>query len=541
MMTNRSKIHRLLCITLSACLFVQQGNTAPSLEQKNINSAKDFLNKTGMGRSQTLGQWFDLAKEYLDEEVVAVLEIWVAQNSTVPMPPVEVKLVNTKTTGKYLSLKFKVGTRDLTFELRQDKNGPLLKRDGVSFTLDELMTSDSMQKVMSTHAQILPYNVFRQKAEIDPEWGVKYLRGLRDLIVTMEESHKVFLKTNKKTSQLFIEEFIPRAYAEAPEFDLGTECPVAGWGGTWNAESGHCLKSAEGPMKDGLADYTCENPSEIDCNPLVFGYKTDGGRFCVPKVPKEQVSAQYCDKLNPITRPEDLAAMLKKNDEILGIDGNNQASKWGLFKLVEMYKGMCLSSSQMKDDTYLPFAKMRNVGTEAFDQKFPGSGTKDNPDKNFHNREACRAFFNRIAFLDELNQPNQPPAITPPKAEACPKGTPPEKCPQKTSPPVVAPPEKGAPNKQIPIEKKFCRDADGSVSDGCIVGGIAASIGLAALLVALLRKPKKKTTVINKTKVKNIHHHHWLPVRPPVPPPTPQPTPPPVIPEETVNPRAQNQ
>ncbi len=495
MIRTRSKIHRSICLFLSASLFVESGFAAPSLSQTTITTAKEYLNATGMGKIQTLGEWFEKAKEYLDEDVIERMNYWVSQNKNKTIPPLTVKQVNTAKKGKYLLLTFKVDGHNVEYELHQDKNGPYIYSYGTVLRESDWTDSTLIEQVMRTDP-ILTYKQFRKLADKSPEWGVKYLNGLRQLQIEMERGQKVLFPKEKKTSSYFYELAIPHSYGEQVE----NGCQLAGWGGVWDSTNGNCTKS-ESPGK--YAQYTCSNKGEIDCNPMIYGYKKGTDRFCVPLVPKEDVSAKYCDEKNPIYNAADFKKM---TDQVDKVEGRNPGSTLMMIKgHITVFKERCLTSDQMNNADYLPFSKMKDVTENTFAKKFPAM-QRDGQDRNAHNRLACKAFFHRLQFLEDTvaeQKPQTTPGV-PTDQKKCIPGLVTADCPAKEPPlncPVNNPNCKEVPG--CPAGQTDCKSSglcSGDSFKWCLGGGLLVGAGLLGLLIyALTRKSKKAKDGINGT------------------------------------------
>lgn len=481
---TRSKVHKSICLFLSASLFVEAGFAAPSLSQTTITTAKEYLNATGMGKTQTLGEWFEKAQDYLDEDIIERMNYWVAQNKNKTIPPLTVKQVNTAKKGKYLLLTFKVDANKVEFELHQDKQGPYISSYGTVLRESDWTDSTLIEQAMRT-PPVLSFAQFKNLSEKNPEWGVKYLTALRKLVSSMEETQYTLFGSDKKTASHFSNFLLPYSYA-----DEGNphECVLAGWVGVFVDGSANCSRS-----KSPGDTYSKCGKSKIDCNPMIFGYNQKGERHCAPLNPKEIVSAEFCDKLNPINNANDLKNMLGKVSQL------NQEDK-GLtmmrFKaLVSQYKEVCLTSDQQKSNFMTP-EKMRNATEADFLPRYKVVTENSGDDRSLHNRKACAAVFRRVAFLEETVAEIKPITQTPitqiPNQDQCIPGIVTPTCP--------------APNPlpNCPAGQTDCGPTkeNGGLCSGdslkwCVGGGLLGAGILGLLIYALVRKPKKGKDGLN--------------------------------------------
>jgi len=642
---SRSRNRRWICLFLSTSLFMESGySAAPGLSQMTINDAKSFLNSTGIGKSQTVGTWFEKAKSKLDADTIATMTPWVNNNKNKKMPSLSVMIKNSASKGKYLSLNFNFEGEKVEFELHEDKElyvtqGKKEYREN-DLELSKLFPSRNIAQASNSKSPspttyknfdpFLSYADFKKYAQKDPEWGIKYMKALRATLADMEEQQKTFFskKKNKKSVSYFYDLAIPSAYAQNQDQDPiwnkdefpdqappeskntgnGEEssskqrsskssnhsnapetCIVAGWIGTYLPESGNCttlkdkatkFNAIEMDFYNNYVKYDGCGKDQIDCNPAAYGVDIKNGkRWCVPLQPKQKVSSVECDNKIKITSPQALKDMMadveKMYPDLDYFKYNALKPKW----VDGIWKEHCFSPTQRKQfedeekqkTGSSSFTKMISEMRTAvenntfkpgqfaqhFNANFPTDGDAGNHFKNHHDQLACETVFKRMAFLDGITEEKKKEdkggggaAIIPGKY--CPPGSVETGCDPTAKPPgtgIVDDGKKATDPAPGSEGARMCPKEGQDGSTGCKLG---IGLGIAALVVgmiALFRKRKKKTKVINNTIVKEgtpgakgdkgdkgdpgtttiIH------VKPPPKPPPPDPEPPSGV-EEPISP-----
>lgn len=444
---NHSKNRRWICLLLSTCLFIESGYAATGLNQGMIDTAKTFFNKTGMGKTQTVGEWFTKVKANIPAEYLKQLEPWAKENKNKTLPSFVVQIKNTTQLGKHIAISFTLDGKKSEWTIKQDTKGIALSNGIAIAHQNEL----EKMTLIQTNRQPKPmtFKEFKEHALKSPEWGIKYYRNLRQLSIDMENYQTLFIgkKTKKSAFNFKHNLFIESAYAQAEKVkkakdtELLTDrdgnetevktCPAGAWGATYNYEKGYCEKTDDkfkgNPLNFPItAEYKCP-PSEqglpqMDCNPMVFGYDKEATpenklRICVELKPKENFSRKCDEEAGPINSAADLSAMLSSVDKIAGTNDGDMYNY--LHDYINIFRGWCLDDDEQKDNQKFPFLGKDNQSYTAddfktkFREEWKGDeeGQKDKgvKDSNFHSREACAVMFNRLKFLEP--RPRSPSTI----------------------------------------------------------------------------------------------------------------------------------
>lgn len=439
---NHSKNRRWICLLLSTCLFVESGYAATGLNQDMIDTAKTFFNKTEMGKTQTVGEWFNKVKANIPAEYLKQLEPWAKENKNKTLPPFTVQIKNTTQLGKYIVVSFTLDGQKSEWTIKQDTKGIALSNGKATAHQKEL---EKMTLSQNNMPFTMSFKEFKERSLKNPEWGKNYIKNLRQFYADMEKYQPLFLnKKSKKTSFRFQKQdlFIEKAYAQEEisasenqtNEDDGYEtyegrryksCVVAGWSGVYDEKNGFCGKHPEDlklhdpkPGEDVLAissNYTKCPTGQTDCNPFPYGLDPNAPsddpekRICVDLKPKAGTSVS-CNKLaTPVNSAEELKAMLIKVDKALGkTEGDTLQT---LKDQIKTFRSWCLTKSEQDDSNTFPFQGRNNKDytEQDFTKKFKAGEFKGNEagqegtgvkDSNYHSRIACATMFNRLKFLD---------------------------------------------------------------------------------------------------------------------------------------------
>lgn len=432
-MNNRSsnfykKIHKPLCVFFSATMFIQSGfagTPSTSLTKTDIESIKKHFNSLGMGKEQTLEEWYQKAQKTLDPDFRLALSKWVEQNKSLKIPNIEVNQKFTKLNGKYFLFKFSINkTESLNFELHKDKNGFFLVVNNKHYREKDILTKNntliSNQKTVEnsiSNGPFLEYNYFRKLAKSNPELGLKYARGFRELLKSMEQSqYSLLFNKNKRKVSLF-EILLTKSFAQ--NADIEPSCLIGAWFGQKDENTKFCDKIHDVENTLTLNPYECpiiDGKAYISCNPYIFGYASDvpvvqGENkmlppHCVPQRPKEEVSVE-CDKKSPLNSTQDLEKMLNNIDYLdvnkLGKKDNPGFAIRTLKNFLDQFAKACFKNPDDSNQLIADIKADRNTKYyERFD-KHPGK-KNDASDPEFHNRAACEVVYKRLAFLDEIKE-----------------------------------------------------------------------------------------------------------------------------------------
>lgn len=416
-------LRQCIYLSMSAILFFEAPLWAAPSSPKYVTEPKRFMNKTQMGRPQTLKQWWTKAKPLLNPEAVQFFEDYVQTHPNEKIPAVNVRIRNTKEFGEMMVLNFKTADKvNHEFQIRSNKgelefvlddkvhSGSLLLsdlRENHKIRMAKKKLSASSASTSPSASGILSWEDFQKYAAKDYKWGIRYLKALQAFAVAAEKNQYLLrLKKDKKTSWLF-DMLIPGAEAKTLNSPIGdnddqsTTCIVAGWVvDSFNPNTRTCLGVEE--------DKKCKigNKSGVQCNPSLFGKNNNtSNNFCVPIKERAEVS-ENCAKQSGLDKIKTTAAMkeyiegqLKQTDP----KAINQTMN-DLLALKKDYINVCLKPEIASLVIAKPNTLKDNLKNE--DMLFWPNEEKIN-DK--HNIRACRAVLTPLQYLEELPAPTPEP------------------------------------------------------------------------------------------------------------------------------------
>ncbi len=442
---SRLKMRNGLCLFLSAILFVQSGfagTPQSSLTKADINATKKHFSSLGMGKSQTLAEWFEKAQKTLDPEMMNDLAYWVEQNRAEKIPALNIETRTDKSKNKYLIISFETENKKrTTFEMHRDDKGLYLTANKKTFRANDFKAFDSIAKAhqpsnnrlpkYAMNRPIISYQQLRDISKSDPQWGVKYLTEIRKLVTDMEKYQGAVLFKDEKRKGASVSIDFGFSTAEAQNFAQFTsaqdDCIVAGYLGVYDVKTGNCGKMGEkdanstsdgeytpegkefvkGLKEDyGLhLDNKCTGQGMTSCNPNLYCLQESGDPYCAPLVPATKTSIDVCESQAPIKSSDELKKCFENVDKKLNRDEKNKTEDLIKNSYLSKWNAACLRNDQTDKDVLkeiagkreTPDAELAKIFQKKFD-KVDNSGT----DRNEHNRNACLAIYKRLSHLNDL-------------------------------------------------------------------------------------------------------------------------------------------
>jgi len=195
---SHSRNRRWISLFLSASLFVESGYAAPGLSQRMTEDIKNVLNKSSIGKSQTVGEWFQKAKPNLPVDVVRQIKHWVLENQSKPVPAFSVQIKNSAKLGKYISVSFTLEGKKIEWTINQDKKGFYLANGDENSKPKKLTKIDLTENILPTD---MSFKEFKALALKNPEWGIRFIKNMRQLSFEMEKYQGLFLDKKTKNAK----------------------------------------------------------------------------------------------------------------------------------------------------------------------------------------------------------------------------------------------------------------------------------------------------------------------------------------------------
>lgn len=300
---------------------VAQGATAMTQKQK-VNK---FLKETGLTRQITVGEYWKQFRHVYPLKFRKKMDQWAFVNRKELMPAVEATSFKDKDGKEQVRVTLSKNKQSVVLTYTGDEEKPL-KVNGISLSKNEIENLNNFtdvikklakqdktiaknlaasKKVSLTHNLVLDFKEYkkltvRQKAE--------YFIRLRK---AMEASQKVYQQyygdqaleeLNRKYE--WVVKFFFGVDAEAKGKSKGSShskltgkpCVVAGYLSIYG-ENNRCGGATRG--WDNLTEQMTRNNAscarkEVACNPMVYGFQTNGGAICVPRG-EIRLATQYCN------------------------------------------------------------------------------------------------------------------------------------------------------------------------------------------------------------------------------------------------------
>ncbi|MFS4459981.1 hypothetical protein [Bdellovibrio sp. HCB2-146] len=306
---------------------------APVAHGKAAKSQRDqfneFVKKTGLSSQVTVGEFWKQVRHAYPPKMRSAMDSWVAIYRNEKMPKLNATFVKGSDGQEQVRLMFSHEGKNMTITLTGDRDKPM-KIGNVVYSRKELTKYDDVhpliKKIITSDASLSKGVAFKMQnqlgkdfilspkefAKLLPRQRAEYFVKVRLAVQAAQNVYKTKYgaqalndlnnKYEYALSILFGDE------AEAASNLTGKPCVYAGYL-TLYGENGSC-----GGAVEGEKHYTAAKSASIascpgndqPCNPMVYGYKSDGSNFCVPSAQRKNATA-ICgsDKYSPLKNAQD--------------------------------------------------------------------------------------------------------------------------------------------------------------------------------------------------------------------------------------------
>lgn len=300
---------------------VAQGAEAANTQKQAIT---DFIKETGLSKSQTVGEYWQGVRDIYPLALRLQLDHWVALNRNEMMPSVTASSFKNADGKEEIRVSLSKGGEVSTLTFADNK----FQVNGVTFTNKEITGykdfNDMARKVADNDVLtkkelakgalpalgknfVLTYKEFkrltaRQKAE--------YFVQLRK---TMEAAQAVYTAMYGQTAMNEYNQSHQWAYrlffgdeAFAANSLVGQPCIVAGYMSIYgeNLSCGGNVSGAKDLAAQMAANSASCSGNAVACNPMVYGFDSGGGAYCVPRS-DIKYATQVCNGKSPLASDSD--------------------------------------------------------------------------------------------------------------------------------------------------------------------------------------------------------------------------------------------
>lgn len=422
---------------VTMCISPLAEGAAAASQKKLINQ---YLKETGLTtRKMTVGEYWRMVRHVYPPKLQLQMDEWVRLNRLEVMPNIEATSFKDADGKEQVRLTLTKDGQSATLTFTGDEDKPL-KVNGVSFSRKELLNYNSFNDLAAKMAKqdatvgkalktgklkpvskvsVLTWNEYkkltvRQRAEY-----MVRMRAAMEAAAKVLEVRQKYSANEPENKYEFVLQTLFGDYAFAGRL-TGQNCIIAGYISKYGKDDSCGSERKGGPLNADLRGQmearrgSCSG-NQVACNPLVYGFKNDGGSFCVPQS-NVKYATDYCNKQSPVATPQDKKRIIESY--LKHAQGQNVD-----LKLNEEGK---IPEDQKKDvDPFL--SELRDMLNEA-NQKCETAPLKDIKQAREEQDDACRKLQTRMIALETFAvnpQPPAPPAELPePPTQTCNDETP---------------------------------------------------------------------------------------------------------------------
>lgn len=328
----------------SMCVSPLAQGAAAANQSKIVN---DYLKGVGLTTTQpmTVGEYWSKVRHVYPLKLQTQMDQWVALNRREVMPKIQATTIKGSDGKQQVRLTLTKSGQTLNLTFTGDEDTPL-KFNGAPISRKEMLNlnnfNDLTNKLTKSDARlkkelakksltpIINENLVLNIAEfkkLTARQKAEYFVRLRR---TIEAAQKVFIAKTGAQAELELEalnkkyewvvNFLFGQPAEAQGRNFGGQaCIVAGYITQYGSESNSCGGRDSG-ARDLAAQVEASRATncggEVACNPLVYGYTSNGGAHCAPRNQVNRATAN-CNRLSPLQVPGDALAEAQNKKRII--------------------------------------------------------------------------------------------------------------------------------------------------------------------------------------------------------------------------------
>lgn len=557
---------KFLALTLSVSNWVLAPLAQAAANTANRERLNVFLKTAGLAGQEkiTVGEFYYRFRNWYPKDVRGYLDTWVSVHKDDPMPTADVQVIKDQLGESQYRIHLAFaggGTVNLT------TGNDHIRLNNYKFGLTEYSKpKDFLAKVFNEEPSLkktyggkvgYPFigagRLAPNKTEytrINRAQQMAYFLKVRSALEAAEKVHKLLGEDGAKGASFEFEskyDVIARWMAGLPAFAVkqGESCIVGGWVTTY----GNGLScGADKPTGNGKINYVEDLRAQAEkakslftersksncgtnfsCNPMVYGFNSDGGSFCAPRSNIIRATEE-CNRLSPKETMEDRKKIVQSWAKAMGKKGTGENGE------LKFQDGGCegadpkqpclapedyemMKPMQEKLTSFIDDARNQCYGRDVEKGSVPPK-TKQYKAKRKDQQLACDDLYNRAFDLEAFFVKQEPPV-----QEECPEPgmvrTPAGTCECKpecrsdgghcgpiVKPEPVEPPIANDPPEETPVPRKQVKKDDNTC--WWLIGGLLVGGGLLAWW--LLRDKDKKVPPVTTTPLPP-------PNLPPVPPP----------------------
>lgn len=309
---------------------------AKKQEQKEV--INQYLKAMGLTtKKMTVAEYWRQVRHAQPEATRRKMDLWVSLHREQLMPKVEATSFKDGDGREQtrVTMSRDGETHTLTFIGDQD---PVVKLDGVTFSHAEIFdmgkASEKYEKQKKSNKKTVALKSVLRKdvvmtydelSKFTPRQQAEYLYKLR---LTMNVAEKVLESSYGKQAALdlrqkyqWVAETILGENAEAAGNLVGRQCVVAGYISVYGGKSQSCGGLNEGSenLSQQIGNYgkSCGASAPTPCNPLVYGFNSSGGAYCVPKT-EVKYATRYCNNQSPLNGTSDKVRIIESYMAAIG-------------------------------------------------------------------------------------------------------------------------------------------------------------------------------------------------------------------------------
>lgn len=429
---------------VTMCIAPVAEGAAAANQKKLINQ---YLKETGLTtKKMTVGEFWRMVRPVYPAKLQNQIDTWVMFNRNQMMPAIEATSFKDADGQEQVRLTMTVDGQSVNITFTNNDDAPV-KVNGVTLTKKELSNYNDFNavaaKIMKQDAGIAKsmqtagkYTDFSKKsvlsfnefAKLTKYQQAEYLIRARR---SLEAADKVFRATSKPPVSmseptnkyeyvlqvLFGENACAKAKAKSSDAKEGDPCVLAGYM-TKYGKGGLSCGSVGAKGSEFNEDFRTKisgtgancGAKSVPCNPLVYGFSSNGSTFCISGAKNINDATQICGSKAPIGTPEQKKAL---------IESYMKNAKGKNVNLVLNEEGKI---SKEQHDLIAPYLADLDTYLSDADLRCATVPLSDIAGKRTEQGTACEELRKRRVALDQFAnkpEPPAPPAPQPPPVDTC--------------------------------------------------------------------------------------------------------------------------
>lgn len=298
-------------------------------------SAQEILKLTGLGGKKriSVGEFYSKVRPYYPKTLRKDLDLWAQLNRNELMPEVQLTTYKDAAGKEQVRLLINAGKQSITASFNPDSEGRFLKINNVSLTKDDMMFHDQFvskiyhgdKGIKASLPKWTPNARYKKSialsyaefSRLTPRQRAEYMVRVRYLTESAQrvmESYYGPQALNEFNREFYVRWILGQEAEAAGKSNkrkpqVGDQCIVSGYVAVYN-EKLSCGGPGKGAvaLKEQMEKYgggRCSNGT-ISCNPLVYGYNSDGSAICVKNSgrqgPLHTATSKYCPEKSPLRK-----------------------------------------------------------------------------------------------------------------------------------------------------------------------------------------------------------------------------------------------